>query len=780
MPMVQLPTILLTAVLGSSAAGFDAARMAWADRQIDAAVARGDIPGAVLLVGRGDEVIYLKSYGQRSLQPAKTPMTVDTVFDLASLTKPVATATSIMLLIERGQLSLNDRVTTHIPAFGAHGKQDITVAQLLLHCGGLAPDNPESDYVGTPQQMLDRIFALSLPYEHAARFVYSDVGHIVLGELVRVIDGRPLDRFAREEIFEPLGMKDTTFLPPEGLKSRCAPAERRGDHWMLGEVHDPRAYALGGVAGHAGLFSTADDLGRFCRMILGGGTLGGKRVLADLTLREMTRPHCFHDGNCRSYGFDVQTGHSWARGSLFDPEFTFGHTGFTGTMFWLDPIHRCYAILLTNRVHPDGKGLVGELRSRIMTVVASAIVEAAGERYVPGAEELLQITPKSSTRPAGPPPDVLCGIDVLERDGFRLLQGMRVALLTNHTGRDRQGRRTIDLLAHAEGVKLVRLLSPEHGLHGTADGRVADAVDKATGVKIFSLYGSTQRPIPETLEGIDAVVFDIQDIGTRFYTYVGTLGFAMEEAAKRDIEVIVLDRPNPIGGVCVDGPIWDRPERSLIGYGPLPVVHGMTAGELARLFNDQYGTRCRLMIVPVDGWRRSMTFDRTGLTWINPSPNMRNLTQAMLYPGVGLLETTNISVGRGTDEPFETLGAPWIDGRQLAAALNAANLPGLRFVPIEFTPQSSVFANTACQGVHMLVADPCTLQPVRAGLTIAWHLRKLFGSKFEIDRMATLLGNAEILAALKRTDDPQSLPIIWQQSLADFRAIRTRYLMYHE
>jgi uncharacterized protein YbbC (DUF1343 family)/CubicO group peptidase (beta-lactamase class C family) len=685
-----------------------------------------------------------------------------------------------MLLVERGQLDLADRVSTWLPAFAAHGKQDITVAQLLLHRGGLPPDNPESDYIGTRQQMLDRVYALPTVHEPGARFVYSDVGYIVLGELVRVIDGRPLDQFAREEIFEPLGMKDTMFLPPESLKPRCAPTERRGDHWMLGEVHDPRAYALGGVAGHAGLFSTADDLSRFCRMVLGGGTLGGKRVLSDMTVREMIRPRCLAGGiDCRSYGFDVDTSYSSARGNLFDPDFTFGHTGFTGTMFWLDPVHRCYAILLTNRVHPDGKGLVGELRTRVMNVVASAIIEAADERYAPAAVLLPNRQPATATRPAQLP-DVLCGIDVLERDGFRLLAGMRLALLTNHTGRDRQGRRTIDLLAGADGVKLMRLLSPEHGPQGTADGHVADTVDEKTGIKIYSLYGPAQRPTPELLEAIDAVVFDVQDIGTRFYTYAGTLGLVMEAAAKRDIEVVVLDRPNPIGGVCVDGPIWDRPERSLVGYGPLPVVHGMTVGELARLFNDQYGIRCRLMVVPIEGWRRAMTFDRTGLAWINPSPNMRNLTQAMLYPGIGLLETTNLSVGRGTDQPFETLGAPWIDGRQLAAALNAADLPGLRFVPIEFTPKSSTFASTACQGVHILVTDSQALQPVRAGLTIAWHLRKLFGSKFEIDRMAALLGNAEALEALKSTDDPRKTPALWRQPLAEFRAVRARYLMYHE
>lgn len=755
------------------AATFDSERMTWADRAIDEAIANEEIPGAVLLVGMGDEVVYRKAYGHRSLKPAKTSMTTDTVFDLASLTKPVATATAIMLLAERGRIGLNDRVSKHIPAFAASGKQEITVADLLLHRSGLTPGNPLSDYVGSSADMLNRVFLLSPTREPGTKFVYSDVGYVVLGELVRAVDGRPLDQFMCEECFEPLGMTDTGFMPGDAVKSRCAPTEQRQGRWMVGEVHDPRAYVLGGVAGHAGLFSTADDLSRYCRMILNGGTLDGKRVLSDMTVREMIRPRCLPNGDCRTYGFDVHTTYSSARGNLFDPDHTFGHTGFTGTMLWVDPGHRCYAILLTNRVHPDGKGMVGDLRTRVMNVVAGAIAEAAGQAPAPAPD---RIVPARSV----PAPEVLCGIDVLVRDGFKTLEGRSVALLTNHTGRDRQGRRTIDLLAQAKNLKLVCILSPEHGVQGQADGQVADTVDEPTGIKVCSLYGKTQRPTPEMLEGVDCIVYDIQDIGTRFYTYVGTLGFAMEEAAKRNIEVVVLDRPNPIGGVGVDGPLWDRPERTLVGYGPLPVMHGMTAGELARLFNSEYGINCRLSVVPVEGWRRSMLWDENGLTWINPSPNMRSLTQAMVYPGIGLLETTNLSVGRGTDQPFEFIAAPYIDGPALAASLNAAGVPGLRFVPIEFTPRSSVFEGKMCRGVHILVTDRTLLEPARAGLTIAWTLRKLSGPKFEIDRMATLLGNTAVLDELKRTDDPRRLPEKWWQSLAEFRKIRARYLMYTE
>ncbi len=390
-------------------------------------------------------------------------------------------------------------------------------------------------------------------------------------------------------------------------------------------------------------------------------------------------------------------------------------------------------------------------------------------------------TPQSCARPAAPAPadtDVLCGIDVLQRDDYHALADKRIALLTNHTGRDRQGRRTVDLLAAAPNVQLVKLFSPEHGLYGQLDTKVDDTVDPTSALKVYSLYGTTRRPTDEMMADIDAVVFDIQDIGARFYTYVGTLGFVMEEAARHDAEVIVLDRPNPITGTRVDGPVYDGDERTLIAYGPLPVMHGMTAGELARFFNDEYGIGCELTVIEIVGWRRSMWFDQTRLMWVNPSPNMRNLTQATIYPGICLIEMTNVSVGRGTDQPFETFGAPWIDGHALATELNAADLPGVRFVPVEFTPTSSRFAGETCQGVYVLVTDRDRLEPVRMGLTVAATLRRLHGDTFEIDGMARLLGNTQVLDALKQGRDPASLPELWQTSLETFRQTRARYLLY--
>ncbi len=363
----------------------DRARMASVDQLINQAVARTEIPGAVLLVGRGDKIVYDKAYGSRSIRPTTRPMAVDTVFDLASLSKPVGCATSIMLLVERGKLKVTDPVAKYIPAFAANGKEAITIEQLLLHQGGLIPDNAMADYQDGPAAAVAKIYALKPSKEPGKSFVYSDVGYIVLGELVRVVDGRPLDRFAREEIFLPAGMTETLYRPGADLQPRCAPTQQRDGHWMQGGVHDPRAYALGGVAGHAGVFSTARDLSRFCRMILAGGIIDGKRVLTEATVREMTRPRSLPDGTSwRTYGFDVDTAYSSCRGERFEPRKTFGHTGFTGTMFWLDPEHHCYFILLTNSVHPDGKGKTIQLRRAVATGVGEALLgpdQAQGKGY---------------------------------------------------------------------------------------------------------------------------------------------------------------------------------------------------------------------------------------------------------------------------------------------------------------------------------------------------------------------------------------------------------------
>jgi len=602
---------------------------------------------------------------------------------------------------------------------------------------------------------LENICGLKLVAPVGTKLIYTDVGYIVLGELVERIEGKRLGHFAREAIYEPLGMKDTMYKPAPERKPRIAPTEKRDGQLLVGEVHDPRAYWLEGVAGHAGLFGTADDLAKYCWMILRGGELNGKRVLSKETVKSMTRVRYLPDGTGgRGYGWDVDTGHSGPRGAIFPRGASFGHTGFTGTSMWIDPESDSFVILLTSRLHPDGKGDTLALRSRVATITAEAI---GLKRETPG---------------------VMTGIDVLSRDGFKALDGRKVALITNHTGRDRAGKRTVDLLFEAKNLKLVKLFSPEHGLFGKLDEKVGHTVDDKTKLPVLSLYGDTRKPTKEMLEGVDTIVFDIQDIGCRFYTYISTLGGAMEEAGKNNIRVVVLDRPNPITGLRVDGPISEMERSSFVAYRPMPLVHGMTVGELAMLFNAEDKLNCDLHVVKMEGWKRSMWWDETALTWVNPSPNMRNLTQAAIYPAIGLLEYSNISVGRGTDQPFEFIGAPWIDGVRLAAGLNELKLPGVRFVPIEFTPVSSKFKDELCKGVYVTLTDRAKFEPTRTGLSIAWQLVRNHGRAFETHHMLRLLCDMESYEAMMAASDPATISQGWMKAAGEFAAVRNKYLMY--
>jgi uncharacterized protein YbbC (DUF1343 family) len=767
--LVSAAAVLLAAAVAS--AGVNMQHLGRADDLIQRAIDDKQLPGAVLLVGQNDQIVYHKAYGNRAVEPETVRMTTDTIFDAASLSKPVGTATSIMILADRGKLNLYDPVARYIPEFGINGKENVTVEQLLLHRSGLPAGNPMSEYDDGPEAALKRIYDRAPQAEPGTSFIYTDLGYIVLGELVKRVDGQPLSEFAHGEIFRPLGMNDTAYLPSAEWKPRIAPTEQRDGEWIIGDVHDPRAWALGGFAGHAGVFTTAQDLAIYCRMILNGGQVNGTRILSEAAVRQMLEPRPLPDGTAwRSYGWDVQTGFSSARGNRFESGRTFGHTGWTGTSMWLDPASKSYVILMSNRVHPNGRGNVIGLRRAIATVAAEALL---GQVQI----DPMKVAPER--RPAeGKPAEVLNGIDILKRDNFQILEGQRVAVITNHTGRTRDREHLIDLLHEAENVNLVKIFSPEHGLYGVLDTRVGHSVHEPTGLRVWSLYGETRRPSEEMLEGVDTLVFDIQDIGARFYTYIATMGFAMEEAAKHGIRVVVLDRPNPITGLIVDGPIANERHFGFTAYGPLPVSHGMTVGELARMFNAEYDINVDLHVIEMEGWDRKMWFDETSQIWVNPSPNMRNLTQALLYLPVALMEASNISVGRGTDQPFELFGAPWIDGPKLAAALNGANLPGLRFVPIEFTPTERQHAGTLCQGVYIIVTDRNAVQPVLSGLTMAWHLKDLFGDAFDIARVVNLLQNPDMLEELKRTDDPCKLPPMWQEPLQQFMEKRAEYLIY--
>ncbi len=712
----------------AAALGFDEARLRRIDGAVDRAVAAGLIPGAVVLVGRRGAIAYVHVAGRRAVEPVSEPMTRDTVFDMASLTKPVVTATAVMLLIDEGRLRLEDHVVRFLPELDNHGKNRITVEHLLRHRAGLAADNPLEDYVGGPAEAWNRIAGMELSAVPGERFVYSDVGFMILGKLVERVCGQSLDQFARDRIFRVIGMADAHFRPlneragEERLPvDRIAPTERSTPSGAIlrGVVHDPRARALGGVAGHAGLFATADDLAVFAEALVGGGASAlGRRLLSPLAVRALIDPGATPAGQRRGLGWDIATSFSSPRGELFGPE-SFGHTGFTGTSLWIDPETETFVILLTSRLHPDGKQPAPtNLRREIATLAAAAIVDAPVRRTA-----RLEPVPPAVPATTRERPGVLCGIDVLVENRFAPLCGKRVGLITNHTGRTRDGRTTIDVLYHAPGVKLVRLFSPEHGIRGDFDSAVTDDRDQATGLPIVSLYGAKKKPTPVDLDDLDVLVFDIQDVGVRYYTYITTLELVLEAAAESGKSMLVLDRPNPIGGRLVAGPLRDADLASFIAYHALPVRHGMTVGELARLYNGERKLGARLDVVACQGWSRDETYDQTGLVWINPSPNMRSLTEAMLYPGVGWLESTNLATGRGTDAPFERVGAPWIDPVAFATALRAAKIPGTRLVPIWFVPRDRQYKDQRCGGVQIVIFDWNTFDPLKLGLALAVTLR---------------------------------------------------------
>ena len=739
-------------IVQAQEAGMSASRLDQIDRIVAEGIESGQMPGCVVAIGHRGKIAMFRAYGHRQTEPTRVPMTTDTLFDLASLTKPIATATSVVILADRGTIHLDDPVGKHLPDFAVAGKEKISIQQLLTHQGGLIADNALGDYDDGAEKAWERVCALQPTYEPGTRFIYSDVGFIVLGELVRRVSGEDLHAFSRRHIFAPLGMTETGFVPADPLRRRAAATERRDGRWMVGQVHDPRAYRLGGIAGHAGLFATARDLAVYAQMMLGRGQYAGVRVLDRRRVAELIRPRNVSGGR-RALGWDVETGYSSNRGGSFSNA-AFGHGGFTGTAIWIDPELDLFVIFLSSRLHPDGKGAVNRIAGRIGTVAADAVENE-------------------------PHAAVLPGIDVLARDGFRPLKGRRVGLITNQTGIGANGTSTIRLLHEAREVNLVALFSPEHGLAGKLDvPNIEDGRDEQTRLPVYSLYGKQRKPAAEPLDTIDALVFDIQDVGTRFYTYISTMGLAMQAAGERDVRFVVLDRPNPINGVDTAGPVLDTGRESFTGFHRIPVRHGMTVGELARLFKAELKLDVELVVVPIERWRRDTFFDATGLKWVNPSPNMRCLTQAVLYPGIGLLETTNLSVGRGTDTPFEVIGAPWIDGLRLARVLNDCGLAGVRFVPIDFTPASSKFAGERCSGVHMIVVDRASFRPVRTGLEIARWLRVLYPDDWSAASYDRLLADRAVLAAVLAGKPVAEIEALFQAELNEFRRRREPFLLY--
>jgi uncharacterized protein YbbC (DUF1343 family) len=373
---------------------------------------------------------------------------------------------------------------------------------------------------------------------------------------------------------------------------------------------------------------------------------------------------------------------------------------------------------------------------------------------------------------------VQTGLDVLESQKFAPLRGKHIGIITNHTGLDSQGRSTIELLAHAPGVQVVAIFSPEHGLGGQLDERLASSKDPSTGLQVFSLYGETLRPTDEMLKDVDTLVFDIQDAGVRFYTYTVTMAYAMEEAAKRNIAFYVLDRPNPLGGEIVEGPMLDADKTNFVAYFPIPVRYALTIGELAQFFNSENHINADLHVIAMKNWHRNYFFESTGVRWIPPSPNLRTLKGSIAYPGLEILQNAGVSVGRGTEAPFEEFGAPWMDSEKVASALNAAHLPGLRFVTQPFIPVSGLYAGKRCNGVGIRIGDRVAVRSVRMGLEIAALLKKMYPQNFDVSKTVTLLGNAQTVQKLEDGASPADIVASWQSGLSGYDKTRRRYLLY--
>jgi len=715
------------------------------DSAINQAIREDKMPGAVLLVGHEGKVVYRKAYGERALLATREAMTADTIFDIASLTKIVATTSAMMKLYDEGRFSPDDPVTRYLPEFQG-GHSPITIRDLMTHYSGLRPDldlDPVWDGYDTG---ILRALTDKPAHPPQTTFVYSDINFELLGEIVHRLSGRPENEYVRRILFEPLGMTDTGYLPDPKLRPRIAPTEQQKDGEILrGVVHDPTARFMGGVAGHAGVFSTADDLAKFCQMILDGG----QGLFKPSTIRlfaSAASPAGQKD--VRGLGWDIDSRYSGNRGNLFPAGSSFGHTGFTGTSIWIDPASETYVVLLANSVHPHVRAAITPLRRTVATLVAASVGYS----------------------------DTRTGLDVLAADNFSPLRGKRVGLITNQTGIDRQRRRNVDLMVQA-GIKVVALFSPEHGFAGVEDRPgIANAVDPATGLRIWSLYGATTRPTPEMLAGIDTLVFDIQDVGVRFYTYESTMLYAMQEAAKERIAFYVLDRPNPLTGVRVEGPMLDSDKLSFIGAFPLPLCHGLTIGELARLENGELGLGADLHVIEMTGWKRAQWFDFTGQPWVNPSPNIRNLNEAILYPAFAMLESsTNYSVGRGTDAPFEQVGAEWIDGPSLAQYMTSRAIPGVRFRPVAFTPASSNLSGKNVQGIGIEITSRVSFSAARLGIELAQALAKLYPGKIDWEVNRRLIGSSAVVRALSAG---QSAAAATEAGVGGFLTVRRKYLLY--
>ena len=732
--------------------GFDPDKLKEINQSLADAVKRKEIPGAVVWLERKGKR-WGNEFGYRSLDPETRPMVVDIIFDAASLTKVMATTPAIMLLVQDGKLDLEAPASQWLPEFKGEGKEKITLQQMMTHTSGLKPGlGPGVAWEGY-EAGIARAMAEPIQSAPGVEFRYSDLNFILLGEVVRRVSGEGLDQFVQRRLFRPLSMEDTSFRPSPLKKDRIAPTTREGDVVIHGVVHDPTARRMGGVAGHAGLFTNARDTGRYCRMLLDEGkTPDGRVVLKAETVRAMTAVQPpLPGGVLRTLGFDVWSGYSDPKGAHFGPG-SFGHTGWTGGCFWIDPAAQCFFVLMTNRNHPDERRSVKNLRWQTATLAAEAMGVAR---------------------------QVKSGADRVAANGLAALEGKKIGLITNQTGLTTDGHSTLTALQKIAGAKVICLFSPEHGMEGKLDQEgITDSTDAASGLPVVSLYGTTRKPQTAALAGVEVLVFDIQDVGTRFYTYISTMLNCMEAAAAAKLPFIVLDRVNPLGGLAVEGPLPVDVGNSFVACHSIPVRHGLTTGELAQLLVREKLPGLPLTVVPVGDWQRRFIFNQTLAPWVNPSPNMRSPEAALLYPGIGLLEFSNVSVGRGTEHPFHVMGAPWVDGEALARRLEEMGTPGVRVDVVEFKPIASVYAGETCHGVQFSVSDARQLQPVRLGIAIAKALHDEHGDQFELNKVNKLLFHPPTLQAIRDKKPIEAITALWAADEAAFRQRCGPVLLY--
>jgi uncharacterized protein YbbC (DUF1343 family)/CubicO group peptidase (beta-lactamase class C family) len=739
-------------------------------------IAAEGLPGAVILVGRQGKIVYRKAFGYRSLVPQRNPMTVNTIFDIASLTKVVATTNAIMQLVDADRVDLNAPVSRYLPEFNNNGKGRITIKELLTHTSGLRPEvTCQSGWTGYEGAVL------AIAGDHPTRppgttFRYSDANFITLGEVVHRVSGKPLNIYCQEKIFRPLGMRHTTFKPPAKWQSIIAPTDYQGNRLRWGEVSDPTAHRMGGVAGNAGVFSSADDLALLVQMLLNDGVAGnGTRILSAKAVAAMTKPYCAGGTCVRGLGWDMESPYSRGFNAAFCKG-SFGHTGYTGTSIWVDPCSKTFLIILTSRLHPHGRGSCTELRARVADTVAH-VAHLGPPARVQDWDPLDVINAGfgAAEPPAG---RAQPGIEVLAASNFAALKNKRIGIITNHSGIDANRRSTISLLRCVPGVTVKAIFSPEHGLSGKLDEKISSGRDPLSGLPVYSLYGKIMKPTTEMLRGLDALVYDIQDVGARYYTYITTMAYCMEAAKANGLEFFVLDRPNPISAAIVQGPVMDRDLKSFIGFYPLPLRYGMTPGELAQLFNKEAGIGVRLQVIPMKGYHRQEWFDQTQLPWVDPSPNLRTLNQCILYCGIGAVESANLSVGRGTPTPFEIVGAPYINGRRLAEYLQRRKIAGVIIEPVTFVPRSDRYAGKSCQGVRVRLVDRNQFDAPAFGIELASALQTLYPGRFDLGNTLSMIGSRDVVQAIKSGGDPRQIRQSYQAGLNNFLAKRQKYLLY--